>query len=72
MSDCSNNAGYDVLRLQADFDGQEFPWMHPLALNGRRLLKLTVTGPIESAVDVVVNGTRYTPRAPRDWDGEDE
>lgn len=60
MSDCSNNAGYDVLRMQADFEGQEFPWMHPLALNGRKLVRLKLTGPVED-VDVSVNGVPYYP-----------
>lgn len=44
MSDCSNTAGYDVLRLQADFEGQEFPWMYPLALNGRSIQGVYVDG----------------------------
>lgn len=27
--------GYDVCRLRIEFDGEEIPWMYPLALNGR-------------------------------------
>ena len=36
--------GYDVMRLQADFEGQEFPWTYPLALNGRKLVRFSVDG----------------------------
>lgn len=72
MSDCSNTAGYDVLRLQADFEGQEFPWMYPLALNGRRLMRLTANGPLPQRFELSVNGVRYVPARGRDWDGEDE
>ena len=37
MSDCSTNANgpYDVARLRIEFEGEEIPWMYPLALNGR-------------------------------------
>ena len=27
--------GYDVARLRIEFEGEEIPWMYPLALNGR-------------------------------------
>lgn len=60
MSDCSNNAGYDVLRMWADFEDQEFPWFYPLALNGRKLASLELAGPVKN-VDVSVNGVPYYP-----------
>ena len=39
MSDCSNSSmqPYDVARLRIEFDGEEIPWMYPLALNGRTI-----------------------------------
>ena len=68
MPDCSNPGSYDVLRLEASFDGQEHPWTHPLALNGRRLARLSLTGPLPERVAVVVNGVRYVPARERDWE----
>lgn len=74
MSDCKHGGrdAYDVMRLQADFEGQEHPWMYPLALNGRRLLRLTANGPLPQRFELSINGVRYVPARERDWDGEDE
>lgn len=50
MGDCSNHGmrpqGRDVMRIRAEFDGPDtdFPWVYPLALNGRALKRLTVDG----------------------------
>lgn len=45
--------GYDVCRLRIEFEGEEIPWMYPLALNGR-----TING-------VFVNDEEYL--AESDW-----
>lgn len=39
MSDCRvpEPQGYDVCRLRIEFQGDEIPWMYPLALNGRSI-----------------------------------
>ena len=46
MSDCSTNANgpYDVARLRIEFEGEEIPWMYPLALNGRSIQGVYVDG----------------------------
>ena len=50
MSDCSDSRmerrGYGVMRIRAEFDGPDtdFPWVYPLALNGRRMTALYVDG----------------------------
>ena len=46
MSDCSTNANgpYDVARLRIEFEGEEIPWMYPLALNGRVIQGVYVDG----------------------------
>lgn len=35
---------YDVCRLRIEFDGDETPWMYPLALNGRSIQGVFVDG----------------------------
>lgn len=80
MSDCRNSTGYDVLKLRIDFAGQEFPWMYPLALNGREVEAVYIGGvlyePAEDMLEVhngrvdaiVRDGVRYV-RAPEiDYD----
>lgn len=45
MCDCSTNPkGYDALMLHIDFEGDETPWMYPLALNGRKLRRVVIGG----------------------------
>lgn len=46
MSDCRvpEPRGYDVARLRIEFEGEEIPWMYPLALNGRSIQGVFVDG----------------------------
>ena len=46
MSDCQvpDPQGYDVARLRIEFQGEEIPWMYPLALNGRVMKGVYVDG----------------------------
>lgn len=46
MSDCRvpEPQGYDVARLRIEFEGEEIPWMYPLALNGRVMKGVYVDG----------------------------
>lgn len=44
MSDCSSQNGYDAIMLRIDFEGEQQPWMYPLALNGRVMKGVYVDG----------------------------
>ena len=56
MSDCSNSSmqPYDVARLRIEFQDGEVPLMYPLALNGR-----TISGVYVSGVRVELIGECY-------------
>lgn len=43
--------GYDVCRLRIEFEDGEFPWLYPLALNGRVIKAMFADGePVERVV----------------------
>ena len=45
-------SGYETLMLHLEFEGQEVPWMYPLALNGRKLSKVVIGGEEYQAVSI--------------------
>ena len=61
MSDCRvpEPNGYDVARLRIEFEGEETPWMYPLALNGRVIRGVYVDGERYERVRECENASRY-------------
>ena len=58
MSDCSNQSGYDAIMLHIDFEGEEQPWMYPLALNGRVIERVLIGGELYKPVRCPFCGAR--------------